>query len=250
VVLTMLRAGSSFPRLSSAVILIESEGLHLLVDSGDACDGDAVNEALARQGLGAGDIDVILTTHLHYDHCGNHLRFPRARYVVSRTDFEDVRTFMAAYDADRSLEKTAAADLLRSRYDGINTYYVRSIVREVSRNRAFYDRVLADDRAFDLVQGGAWVTSDVEILPTPGHTRGHLSVVAHGADAEGGATDVLVAGDALSAREVLGKAPALDPPVVADLRAYRRTRRTLLDRYRYIVPGHGPLVDTWASVEA
>ena len=49
---------------------------------------------------------------------------------------------------------------------------------------------------------------------------------------------------------VLGKAPDLDPPLAADRRAYRRTRRTLLDRYRYIVPGHGPLVDTWAPVEA
>ena len=49
-------------------------------------------------GLGPEDIDVVVNTHLHFDHAGGNTRreggrlvptFPRARYVVQRGEWED-----------------------------------------------------------------------------------------------------------------------------------------------------------------
>ena len=52
---------------------------------------------LARHGLSAGDVDIVINTHLHFDHCGWNTRregskmvptFPRARYFVQRAEWE------------------------------------------------------------------------------------------------------------------------------------------------------------------
>lgn len=56
-------------------------------------------ESLAEQGLGHEDIDVVLLTHLHFDHAGGllsawqpdqepHLLFPRATFVVSEVQWQ------------------------------------------------------------------------------------------------------------------------------------------------------------------
>jgi glyoxylase-like metal-dependent hydrolase (beta-lactamase superfamily II) len=52
---------------------------------------------LEKLGLAPADIDVVINTHLHFDHCGWNTRrdgdkivptFPRARYVVQRAEWE------------------------------------------------------------------------------------------------------------------------------------------------------------------
>jgi glyoxylase-like metal-dependent hydrolase (beta-lactamase superfamily II) len=58
-----------------------------------------LDDALAEAGLAPEDIDLVLATHLHFDHAGGFTardaggrlrpRFPRARYVVRRGEWED-----------------------------------------------------------------------------------------------------------------------------------------------------------------
>jgi len=58
-----------------------------------------LDHMLAAAGLTASDIDIVLATHLHFDHAGGFTRrdadgrlrprFPRARYVVRRGEWED-----------------------------------------------------------------------------------------------------------------------------------------------------------------
>ncbi|HEV2498194.1 MAG TPA: MBL fold metallo-hydrolase [Terriglobia bacterium] len=54
-------------------------------------------DQLKKAGLGLEDIDVVINTHLHFDHCGWNARregnalvpaFPRARYFVQRGEWE------------------------------------------------------------------------------------------------------------------------------------------------------------------
>ncbi len=194
--LSVLMAGSGFPRLRSSVTLLRSEGVRLLVDTGLAQDRRQLAAALAGRGLGPKDIDLVVSTHLHYDHCGNHLLCPQATYLVSGEDYEDTC-------------------------------------------------VLAGDPRFLLIDEHRWLTKDVEVFPTPGHTRGHLSVVAHRAQIDGRGTplEVLMAGDALVTAESLAPDGDREIHLAADPEQYRRTRRALLERYRRIVPGHGGLVE-------
>jgi methylmalonyl-CoA epimerase len=60
---------------------------------------NALDHALADAGLSPDDIDIVLATHLHFDHAGGFTvrdvdgrvrpRFPRARYVVRRGEWDD-----------------------------------------------------------------------------------------------------------------------------------------------------------------
>jgi glyoxylase-like metal-dependent hydrolase (beta-lactamase superfamily II) len=96
--------------LALNVALIETAGKRILVDTGM---GDKWGEkevlmyridrsrtllgSLRELGFSPKDIDVVINTHLHFDHAGGNTRregkivptFPRARYVVQRGEWED-----------------------------------------------------------------------------------------------------------------------------------------------------------------
>ena len=92
-------------------LLVTTGGRRVLIDAGvgdkmSARDADIyaldrarhLDHALAGEGLTAADIDVVVATHLHFDHAGGFTaregdrvvpRFPNARYVVRRQEWED-----------------------------------------------------------------------------------------------------------------------------------------------------------------
>jgi glyoxylase-like metal-dependent hydrolase (beta-lactamase superfamily II) len=71
-------------------------------------DGDPLLDSLAQHGVNPGQIDLVINTHLHFDHCGGNTRiagdrlqptFRRARYVVQRGELEHA---MRPTDRDRA----------------------------------------------------------------------------------------------------------------------------------------------------
>jgi glyoxylase-like metal-dependent hydrolase (beta-lactamase superfamily II) len=115
---------------------------------------DRYERNLASVGLGFGDIDFVMCTHMHVDHVGWNTRlenghwvptFPRARYVF----------------ADREL----AFWTDKERNDpGKQPWIVDSVLPIVEANR--HEIVKSDHRLSDTVL----------LLPTPGHTIDHYSV--------------------------------------------------------------------------
>lgn len=91
-------------------LLIQAGGKNILVDTGIGDKGDdkfnalyAVDKredlasSLGALGLTPDDIDVVICTHLHFDHAGGNTKkesggfrpaFPRARYIVQRGEWE------------------------------------------------------------------------------------------------------------------------------------------------------------------
>src|SRR5215213_3409874 len=98
-------------QLAFNAVLVEHGGVRVLIDPGLGDRYDApfaerfavqrpptVLRGLRRLGLGPEDIDLVVDTHLHWDHAGANTRpaaegpvpaFPRARYVVQRREWED-----------------------------------------------------------------------------------------------------------------------------------------------------------------
>ena len=95
--------------LSMNSFLIHAGGKRILVETGAGekmtaklrdiygLDGPFLDDGLRRYGLRPEDIDIVLDTHLHFDHCGGNTRiekdkivpaFPNARYIVQRGEFE------------------------------------------------------------------------------------------------------------------------------------------------------------------
>jgi glyoxylase-like metal-dependent hydrolase (beta-lactamase superfamily II) len=117
-------------------------------------------ENLARLGRRPEDIDLVLFTHLHWDHAGGAvapkgsaepLVFPRAAHFVHRFEWED------AASGNPLLYKS----------------YPPAIVEALARA----DLRLVDDGAPDILPG-------VRLERSSGHTRGHGTVVIAGSGAE------------------------------------------------------------------
>ena len=154
-------------------VLITAGGKNILVDCGV---GDKPNdviatqydvrrpngsliEDLARHGLTPEAIDAVVLTHLHGDHAGWATRiigasgddplscaptFPNARYYVQRQEY---------HDATHTNERTR------------NTYFPVNFLP------------LMRTGVLTLLDGAAEIAPSVRVVPTPGHTAGHQSVV-------------------------------------------------------------------------
>lgn len=117
---------------------------------------------LAQQGLKPKDIDVVVNTHLHFDHCGNNKLFPNAKFIVQADEFR------YAHAPDRFQQMA----YLRESFDANVDY--------------------------ELVRGKHRVAEGVFVVPTPGHSIGHQSVVVKAED-----RNVVYCGDAAPTKENL-----------------------------------------------
>ena len=100
-----MRANSLLVRAHSKTIVIETgngtkwdaknRGIYAIQD------GDPLIDSLARLGVQPRDVDLVINTHLHFDHAGGNTRlehdravptFPRARYVVQRGELAHAAT--------------------------------------------------------------------------------------------------------------------------------------------------------------
>ena len=119
---------------------------------------------LQRHNIKPEDITIVVNTHLHFDHCGNNALFPKAKFYVQA---EELRY---AYAPDR-FQKAA---------------YVRE----------FFDASLD----YVTVHGRYQLTEDIILVPTPGHSIGHQSVLIRGEK-----RNYVYCGDAAPLRENLEK---------------------------------------------
>jgi glyoxylase-like metal-dependent hydrolase (beta-lactamase superfamily II) len=187
------------------VAIRRPDGRVTLVDVGIGAEGSPAGwaplpgrlvEALGEVGIGVGEVDTVVLTHLHEDHCGGVVDgsgspvFPHARHVVQAVEIAS----------------------LQAEPDGT----IWSYVVEPLRAAALLDEV---DGLVSLAPG-------ITLVPTPGHTVGHQSVVVTADDAE-----VVVTGDVLVHAVQLAN-PDVAYRSEADQAVAAHTRRRLLDDAR------------------
>ncbi|MFE2941869.1 MBL fold metallo-hydrolase [Streptomyces sp. NPDC059255] len=160
-------------------------------------------DTLDHAGFGVNDIDWVVPTHLHHDHVGWNTcaapdggwvpTFPQARYVFGATE-------LAATEHIHRHEKVLPA-------------YLDSVVPIVKADQA------------EIVDGNFRIGDHVRLLPTPGHTDGHVAVrVGDGSD------NFVMSGDLLHT-ELQIRNPALSFARDRDPRRSAETRRAFLERY-------------------
>ena len=208
-------------------LLIRSEGQTILVDTGY---GDKLPEkrrdilalernpglplALADLGVNAEDIDIVINTHLHADHCGGNTvavagrlepTYPRAEYWIQRLEWAD-----ALFPNERT----------RATYLAENLQPIEGHLR--------------------LLNGDTRVTSEVRCVVTRGHTRAHQSVVI-----ESGGQTAIYLGDLAPFAvhlERLAWIAANDVEPQETLETKRRVRDLSLERDAVLLVEHDPLV--------
>jgi len=160
--------------------LVRGEGRTILIETGI---GDRLTDrlselyglsreeglvaALARAGVRPEDVDVVVNTHLHFDHCGGNTRlndegrivpvYPRAEHIVQKREWED-----ALHPNERDKGSYLADNFVPLERAGL----------------------------LRLVDGETQVAPGVTVVPAPGHTLGHQAVKI-----ESGGRTLFVMGD-------------------------------------------------------
>jgi glyoxylase-like metal-dependent hydrolase (beta-lactamase superfamily II) len=116
---------------------------------------------LEAAGYAPASIDTVLCTHLHLDHVGWNTMlvdglwvptFPNARYLVERSEFD----FLDVEGADDN-----AQPWMRDMNDVVMADSIRPVL---------------EAGLLDLVSSDHRVCDEVTLIPTPGHTVGHVSI--------------------------------------------------------------------------
>jgi glyoxylase-like metal-dependent hydrolase (beta-lactamase superfamily II) len=171
-------------------------------------------QSLAQAGVQPGDVDTVLNTHLHADHCGwntvdLHGRllptFPNARYYIQRGEYE------AALHPN---ERTRA------------TYLEENF------------RPLQNAGVLELVDGEYQVTPEIRFLPSPGHTEAHACVAFSSGGERGLYTGDLV--HSAIGLERLPWIPALDVLPLVSLETKRRLTEQMIREQALVLITHAP----------
>ena len=174
--------------LQTNCLLLELDGSRVLIETGNGSkwtdkeraiygmEERSIETALGEVGVAPEQIDLVIVTHLHFDHPGGLTRiapngelaptFPQAEIVVQKQEWDDAM-------ANRS---TMSGTYLRSHLDPIA------------------DRV-------QLIDGEAMITDGLRVCPTPGHTWGHQAVLFE--DQNG---TICFPGDLIPTRNHVGRA--------------------------------------------
>jgi glyoxylase-like metal-dependent hydrolase (beta-lactamase superfamily II) len=166
-------------KMSIHSLVVETPTRRIVVDTGLGNDKEGRGvptwnnrngpylETMAAAGFPPQSIDTVLCTHLHVDHVGWNTRlvdgkwlptFPNARYLFGRTEYEHWR------DHSDTEDKIAV----------------------------FKDSVqpIVDAGLAELIPSDAGLTEEITLLPTPGHSPGHMSILI-----KSGGEEALLTGD-------------------------------------------------------
>ena len=156
--------------LALRCLLIEAPEALVLVDTGvgnkadqkfrdiygisNQGDPTRLEDGIRHAGFDPSDGDIVLNTHLHFDHAGGdtfvdeageiRVSFPKARHVVQRGEL----------------------DFSYSDNERIRASYLHENIEAVTKAGLW-----------TLVEGSSKITAGVSVVPTPGHTPFHQSVM-------------------------------------------------------------------------
>jgi glyoxylase-like metal-dependent hydrolase (beta-lactamase superfamily II) len=139
-------------KLEIVAFLIEGAPKKILVDTGsytelmknywpgEGVDFQTLEEALEKEGMTANDIDIVIQTHLHHDHCGYNYMFKNAEFLVQEEEWNFA----------------------------MNPHMLQ---------KQYYPKDLLKGWNLKVVKGDFELFPGIDVLFTPGHTPGTQSVV-------------------------------------------------------------------------
>ena len=201
---------------------IEGAEKKILVDTG-MCDTERANKfhypgsmqteeqridnLLISKGVNPESIEVVILTHLHWDHCSNLKLFKNAQLMVQERE-------------------------LNFALDPLPPYYKSYESQILGLSPPF------SDTEFTLLDGDTTICPGVDVIVTAGHSPGHQSVIVR---MQSGAT--VIAGDAVMVWENLKGDPKTKQPLILpgrymDLVSTWRSMERIKEVADLILPGH------------
>ena len=190
--------------------LLQNEDHKILVDTGldenelfvppqftvdTGLEAASLVDCLAREGLTPEDIDIVINTHLHDDHCGNNSLFTKARFYAHK---DEIAFCHQPHPLDHR-----------------------------------YDDYFIEEMSFtDLPEDGL-IVPGVQVLSSPGHSIGTLSV-----EVITGEGPAIITGFCCNKKNFPANGPAVCPGVHLDARAAWQSIQNIKERGGIILPMH------------
>ncbi len=171
---------------------------------------DDIRNRLKEMGVETQDIDIVINTHLHWDHTGGNRFFSTAQFFVQKSEYR-----FALYP-----DTPLAASYMANHFD----FPLR----------------------YNLVEGDREITPGIHVITSPGHTPGHQSVLIYLHETR----PFIISGDAVYTMENVEKniAPGNQWSLSAAMDSMAKLKN-IRDRERgQLVPGHEP--DLWSAVKS
>jgi methylmalonyl-CoA epimerase len=212
--------------LAIRALLVEADWGRMLIDcgAGDKLDAKwseifglerarSIDQTLAEAGVPSDGIDVVVLTHLHFDHAGGAVvrtagglapRFPRARYVIRRGEWDEA---------------------LRAHPRSRGSYFAENFVP------------LEETGRVDFIEDDREIRPGVRVLRAAGHTAHHQVVYL-----ESGDKTAVFAADAVATRAHIQDnwIAALDLYPMDSFAFKQRFLREAIDREHLIFFAHDP----------
>lgn len=173
---------------------------------------------LAKAGVKPEEIDIVVLTHLHWDHVGDVAKFPNAEFIVSDVE-------------------------LKFALDPIPPLYVAYEALKLGL-QPFFLKVIERIRTVEMKEKE--ITEGVRVIPIPGHTPGSIGVVV---ETEKG--PYVITGDAVFVYENLEGFPKERLPhymtgvytnMLEMWKSFELISEIVKGDYSRVIPGHDPRV--------
>ena len=145
----------------SALVLIdtgignkESEKFHQIYGVENAGSPTRLEDGIREAGFEPGDVDIVINTHLHFDHAGGN------------TLLDEDGAIRPAFPGARHVVQEKELDFAHSKNERIRASYM-------AKN---FDPI-GEAGLWELARGETLLMEGVRLLPTPGHTPHHQSVL-------------------------------------------------------------------------
>jgi N-acyl homoserine lactone hydrolase len=138
-----------FPLIS---YFLEGAGYKIIVDTGGTppdgvrwqpyfrTENESLGKALQGIGVSTEEVDIVILTHLHWDHASNNYLFPKARFITQKKEYD-------------------------------------YLIKPEPKVKVGYDLDLALGTKYELVDGDSNVISGISVVLAPGHSAGMQCVV-------------------------------------------------------------------------
>ncbi|WP_312093882.1 N-acyl homoserine lactonase family protein [Niallia sp.] len=161
---------------------------------------ETIIEAM-KKGLGWSpeDVDIVINTHLHYDHCGNNKLFKNAKFILQKKEW-----------------KAAKNPIPCQELIYLDELYNSDAVNELS---------------WQFVDGDAEIASGVSVFLTPGHSEGHQSVLVKTREGT-----LCISGDCANLLENIND--NIPAGILTSTKEIYESMKQVRCRAAFILPGH------------
>ena len=171
---------------------------------------EEIGVKMQRFGYDPKDVRSVILTHLHQDHDGGMHHFPNAEFLIARQEW-------------------AAALGWGGRMNGYQPWHWSGITPRL---------IDFESGAYHNFASSEAIAADIRLVPTPGHSLGHLSVIV-----EQGSEAVMLAGDSAYTDDLLvqDRVDGIGPSPTDQHETHRRITAFAEQVPTIFLPTHDPL---------